>query len=155
MTVVSICSLATGGPLPIGSIESELSCPTSMIKLIYVCLAYFPAKTKLVSCDGMADDVRDMPSDVVAAFRRREADLLESTNLNVRRAENVLTFVGSIGAEEQAHRLRIETMVGVTEDLVEVVYSHQDLVRPARRKRRVHYRRIVEHVNGGGLKIVF
>src|SRR5260370_18932641 len=126
-----------------------------MIKLIHVCLAYFATKTKLVGSHAIADDVRDMPSDVVSAFRRREADLLESTNVNVRRAENVLTLVGSIGAEEQAHRLRIETMVGGTEDLVEVVYSHQDLVRPARRKRRVHYRRIVEHVNGCGFKIVF
>src|SRR5260370_17086294 len=125
-----------------------------MIKLIHVCLAYFATKTKLVGSHAIADDVRDLPSDVVSAVLRREADLLESTNVNVRRAENVLTLVGSIGAEEQAHRLCIETMVGVTENLVEVVYSHQQLICQPTRKTVIRHHKFVKHINLSVLQIL-
>ncbi len=111
-----------------------------------------------MSAVGLGNDIRNVPSQVVAAFRWGQANLLKAaavrTDDDVGSAIDVLAFVDCVRAEEYAHCLRVETVVEIAKDLVEVVRPKQQLVGQARRDRRVQHRRIVENVNWRNLEVV-
>ena len=59
-----------------------------------------------------------------------------------------------VGAEKQAHRVRVEAMVGIVEGLVKVVDAEQDLVRHPWSEHGVQCGRIVVDVNRSFFEVV-
>ena len=125
-----------------------------MVELIHVRLANLTSEAKLVRSPVVGDDIRRVPGEVTAAFRRREPDLLKPCDINVGSTEYGLPVDSRIGAKEQAQCFRIETVVEVAESLVKVVGANEHLVGQPRRKHRVQRERIVEHVDGSVFKVV-
>src|ERR1700732_5631795 len=119
-----------------------------------MCLADFTSKAKLVRSPVVGDDIRCVPRQVAAAFRRRESYLLKPRDINVRGAEYGLPVDSRIGAQEQAQCFRIETVVEVAESLVEVVGANEHLVGQSRCEYGIQRERIVEHVDGGVFEVV-
>src|SRR5579863_2641463 len=88
-----------------------------------------------------------MPGNIVPALRRRDPDLFKAPDRDVRRAENIFPFVDRIGTEIESKGFRIEPVVEIGEDLVEVIGTNQDLVRQLRREGRILHERIVKNVD--------
>ena len=103
-----------------------------MIELIHASLPDFTTETQLVPADVVGNDIGEHSGYIVAAFRRRNADLLKTGDGNIRGAQDGLSLDGRVRAEVQAQRLGIEAIVGVAESLVEVVDSEQQLIRHPR-----------------------
>src|SRR5579859_1313303 len=95
-----------------------------------------------------------MASNVIAAFRWRESDLLKSGDNDVGRSENRFAVVSGIRAQEKTERFGIEAVVEVVKNLVEIVHAEEHLIGQARRKRRVQNHRVVVNVNGSDFEIV-
>src|SRR5262249_26198891 len=137
---------------------NELAGTAAMVKLIQVSLSNLNAITQRMRADVLRNHVRDVPGQVVAAFRRCQADLLKRpaarANDDVRRAKNILTLISSIRTQEDAHALCVETVVEVMENLIEVIGSKQKLIGHVRSECRIEHRRIVKHVNRRNLKVV-
>src|SRR5437899_743731 len=91
-------------------------------------LAEFTTEPELMLSDVVRNDVGQHTRDVVATFRRGDADLFEAADLDIRSAENGLTLDAGIGTEIQTVGSRVEAVIGVVERLIEVVHSKQQLV---------------------------
>src|SRR3979411_3072334 len=97
-----------------------------------------------------------MPSKVMPPFWRRETALLKPGSTRPRRrsdydvgsSEYGLPVVGGVRAKVQAHCLRIEAVIEVVEDLIEVVDAKEQLIRQAWGERRVQNRGKVVDVEG-------
>src|ERR1700704_839077 len=102
-----------------------------------------------------------MPSKVMPPFWRRETDLLKPGSTRTRRRSDYdvgspeygLPVVGGIRAKVEAHCLRIEAVIEVVEDLVEVVDAKEQLIRQSCGERRVQNSRKVVDVEGGDFEI--
>ena len=66
-----------------------------------------------------------MAGNVVAAFRRRDADAVETSNYELGGAINRLAVFDRVGAQVQAQIFHVEAIVGVVEDLVEVAHAEE------------------------------
>ena len=92
----------------------------------------FTAITEAVIADIVRDDIVDVPSQIAAAFRWRQANLLENTatwtDNDVGGAGDVLAVVDSIRTKVQSHALCVKAVVKVVEDLVEVIGAKKELI---------------------------
>src|SRR5215831_17699032 len=122
-------------------------------------LSYFAAVTQLMRSEALGNDVRNVPGKVIAAFRRSQANLLKAatarTDDDIRSAVDVLTLVDRIGAKKDPHGLRVEAVVEVAKNLIEVVGSEEQLVGKPGRKRGVQHPRIIENMDWCDFKVVF
>ena len=120
-----------------------------------MCLPNLRTVTQLVLAQAVGNDVRDVPSEVTAAFWRSEARLFKAGNVKIRRSQNVLPVIRGIGAKEQAQGLGVEAAVVIVEKLVEVVGPEKQLVCDVRRERGVQDGRVVKDMDRGDLKVIF
>src|SRR5580692_12264278 len=95
------------------------------------------------------DDVGEMSGDVFAAFRRSQPHAVKPGNLNVWRAREIETVV-----EIEPIAREVEVCIEVAEDLAEVVYAGQQLIRYFRRKGGVPGERVVRYVYRSDLIVV-
>ena len=125
-----------------------------MIELVHPSLAELSSKAKLVIIDYVGGDVRQVPSQVRAAFRGGDANLFKPgntgcagrSNRNIRRAKDRLAVIGGVWAQEQSQRFGIKTVIEIVEQLVEVVGAEEHLVRQFAGQSGIQHERIVLHV---------
>src|SRR5262249_57509910 len=83
---------------------------------------------EVVLGDKVGNNVSQVAGDVIAAFRRRESDLLKATDSDIRSTQNRLAVIGCIRAQEKAQGFGVEAIVEIVKDLVEVVDAYDHLV---------------------------
>ena len=147
-------------PGSLSSIEGEFSGSTPVIELIHASLPDLTSETELMPAHVVGNDVGQHPSDVIPAFRGREANLLKAGATirtrydNIRGAQDGLSLNRRIRAQEQAQGLGIEAVVGVAEGLVEIVDSEKQLIRHSRRENGVQRGRVVVDVDRSLLEVI-
>ena len=125
-----------------------------MVELIEVRLANLTSETELVLASGVRNDVRQVPGEVAASFRRCEPDLFEIADNNVGSTVNGLPVIFRARAEEEAHGFGVEAIVEVVKELVEVIGAKEHLIGQLRCEGRVKDQRVIEHVERGDFEIV-
>src|SRR5271167_2700387 len=103
---------------------------------------------------GPGQNVGYVAGSVIAAFRRGDAHLVESGDLNVRRAKNRLAVDRCIRTQIQPERPGIEAVIGVVEELIERTDTKQDLVGQPRCDHRVPDQGIVLYVQWSDFEVV-
>ena len=102
----------------------------------------------------VGDDVRQMAGDIVAAFWRRNAHVIEIADKDRGGALNRLAIDSRIRAQVEAQSIHVETVVGVVKDLIEIADAGQQLVGEPRRENRVQHDVVILDVQGGDFEIV-
>src|SRR4029077_9018210 len=87
-------------------------------------------------------------------FKSSRTALGRRSNNYIGSPENGLPVSCGVRAQEDSHGLRIETIVVVVEELVEVTSAKKELIGPPRRERGVQDRTIVSVVEGSHLEVV-
>src|SRR6516165_12006364 len=90
------------GPWPLRSIELETAQRSAVVIFVHVGIAEFATKAERVPALGPRQDVGNVTSDVLAAFRWGDADLVKARDLNVGSAWNRIPVDQRIGAQKQA-----------------------------------------------------
>src|ERR1700687_115389 len=126
----------------------------SEVEFVDVPLAHFAAETELVLAEVVGNDIGEHAGNVVAAFRRRNADLFKPADGDIGSTQNRLIVNQCVGAEIQTEGMSVEAVVGVVEGLVEIVHAKQKLVGHARSNDRIQSGSIVVYVDGRLLEVV-
>ncbi len=101
-----------------------------MVKLVHIGEADFRAEAHLMRASSVGNVVGDVVGDVVAAVGIGHPHTVKTGNLELRCSQQ-----GQGRAHMQPKRPRLEGVIVIGKDLIEVVRSHQHLVGQARRKR--------------------
>src|SRR5438477_1080400 len=117
-------------------------------------VADFKSIAQRVGTDVLRNDVRNMPSQIAAALRWSQTNLLKSIDFDIWSAKNVLPLVDGVRAKKEAHRLRIETVVAIMKNLIEVVSTEQQLIGYFRSQRRIKYAGVIADVDGCNFEVV-
>src|SRR4029077_19806734 len=104
--------------------------------------------------NGVRNDVGQVAGDVISTFGWRDANLIESTNGNIRRSENRLAIDERVWTRKQAQCPLVKGIVLIVEHLVEVADAKEHLVGETGRENRIQNQRVILHVDGSNFKIV-
>ena len=111
--VLKICE-----PRPLRAIKEKAPQCLAMVELVYLCLPIFSSKAVLVLAHNVGERVRHVAGDVVAACRRCQTGLVETTDNEMRRSSK-----SCARTEVETKRLCIKAGVEIMEDLVERIHS--------------------------------
>ena len=85
-------------PWSLRSVECEATQRVAVIEFLHSPMTSLAPEAELVFPDSVGDDVSQMTSRVIAAFRRSDSDLLKPRNGDIRCPENGLAIDRRVGA---------------------------------------------------------
>src|SRR5271165_822717 len=125
-----------------------------MVELVHSPVAELAAEPELVLARAPRQNVGNVAGCVIAAFRRGDTNLVESTDDDVGRPKNGLAADQRVRAQKQPEGRGIEGVVGVVEELVEGADPKQDLVGHPGAEHGIPYQGVVLYVQRSDLEVV-
>jgi hypothetical protein len=136
------------------AIELEDTRRGAEVELVHAPLAELAAELYLVPAGDVGQCVGQVPGNVLTAFGRRDAHLIETADLDVGSSHHRLPANQSTRAQVKPETLHIEAVVGVVEDLIEIANTGEQLVGQLIGKHRTQHGGVVLHMQRSHFKVI-